>query len=112
MLLVEIGVHCKNFCHLEIDRTYNGREIASAIVTFLPNTKYLHLRDGRIDRKSLETILQGCMELVHLNVRGSLCFECDDWLLKLTSHVTNFQYSESIQYKYENGLTHMELKCR
>ncbi|KAK7833143.1 putative f-box/lrr-repeat protein 19, partial [Quercus suber] len=51
-----------------------GREAASAIVTFLPNIKYLHIRNGRIDRKNLEIIMQGCKELVHLDVRGSLIF--------------------------------------
>ena len=92
-ILEEISLHCKNFCNLEIDAGADiGREAASAIVTFLPNIKYLHIRNGRIDRKNLETIMQGCKELVQLDVRGSLWFESDDQLLKLASHITNFQY--------------------
>ena len=52
-ILEEISLHCKKFCHLEIDAGADiGREAASAIVTFLPNIKYLHIRNGRIDRKN------------------------------------------------------------
>ena len=63
-ILEEISLHCKNFCHLEIVIIeLFWREVVSAIVTFLPNIKYLYLRDGFIDQESLEIILQGCKEL-------------------------------------------------
>ena len=68
-ILEEISLYCKNFCHLEIVIIeLFWREVVSAIVTFLPNIKYLYLRDGFIDQESLEIILQACKELVHLNV--------------------------------------------
>ncbi|KAF3955044.1 hypothetical protein CMV_019692 [Castanea mollissima] len=92
-ILEEISLHCKNFCHLEIDNIpIIQAEEASAIVTFLPNIRYLHLRHGVIDQKSLKIILQGCKKLVHLDVRDSLLFECDDQLLELASHIANFQH--------------------
>ena len=92
-ILKEISLHCKNFCHLEIDNIpIIHSEEASAIVTFLPNIRYLHLRHGIIDQKSLKIILQGCKKLVHLDVRDSLSFECDDQILELASHITNFQH--------------------
>ena len=63
-ILEEISLHCKNSCHLEIVIIeLFWREVVSAIVTFLPNIKYLYLRDGFIDQESLEIILQGCKEL-------------------------------------------------
>ena len=80
-------------CHLEIDNIpIIHSEGASAIVTFLPNIRYLHLRHGIIDQKSLKIILQGCKKLVHLDVGDSLSFECDDQILELASHITNFQH--------------------
>ena len=92
-ILKEISLHCKNFCHLEIDNIpIIHNEEASAIVTFLPNIRYLHLRHGIIDQKNLKIILQGCKKLVHLDVRDSLSFECDDQILELASHITNFQH--------------------
>ena len=91
-ILEGISLHCKNFCRLDIDSTaYIGRRAAAAIPTLLPNIKYLNLRRANISRMSLKRILRGCKKLVHLDVRDSVGFECDDKLLKLGSHISNFQ---------------------
>lgn len=94
-VLEEISLHCKEFCALYAIRVDIGRDAASAIVTFLPNIKYLHMQGANIDRESLEIILQGCKELVHLDGRDCVGYECDDQLLKLASHITNFQHEGS-----------------
>ncbi|XP_065638055.1 F-box/LRR-repeat protein At3g48880 isoform X4 [Quercus suber] len=91
-ILEGISLHCKNFCQLDIDSTaYIGRRAAAAIPTLLPNIKYLNLRRANISRTGLKRILRGCKKLVHLDVRDSVGFECDDKLLKLGSHISNFQ---------------------
>ncbi|KAM3744024.1 hypothetical protein ACB098_06G020500 [Castanea mollissima] len=91
----EINCHCKNFHCLYACGAYIREDTASAIVTFLPNIKYLHMRNANIDRESLEMILQGCKKLVLLDARDCVGYECDDQLLKLASHISNFQHEGS-----------------
>nr|POF21279.1 f-box/lrr-repeat protein [Quercus suber] len=91
----EINCHCKNFYWLCASGANIERDTASAIVTFLPNIKYLYMRNANIDRESLEMILQGCKELVLLDARDCVGYECDDQLLKLASHISNFQHEGS-----------------
>lgn len=94
-VLEEISLHCKEFHALCAIRVDIGRDAASAIVTFLPNIKYLHMKGANIDRESLEIILQGCKDLVRLDGRDCVGYKCDDQLLKLASHITNFQHEGS-----------------
>ena len=98
----EINCHCKNFHCLYAFGAYIGKDTASAIVTFLPNMKYLHIKNANIDRGSLEMILQGCKELVLLDARDCVGYECDDQLLKLASHISNFQHEGSTWFDYED----------
>ncbi|XP_031249239.1 F-box/LRR-repeat protein At3g48880-like isoform X1 [Pistacia vera] len=72
-----------------------GNEDASAIVTLLPKIKYLHLTEVSIDNENLVTILQGCKELVYLNVSYCEGLEVDDKILELSSHITTFKYKHS-----------------
>ena len=91
----EINCHCKNFCWLCGFGADIERDTASSIVTFFPNIKYLSMRKANIDRESLEMILQGCKELVLLDARDCVGYECDDQLLKLASHISSFQHEGS-----------------
>ena len=98
----EINCHCKNFYWLCAFGANIERDTASAIVTFLPNIKYLYMRKANIDRESLEMILQVCKELVLLDARDCVGYECDDQLLKLASHISNFQHEGSTLFDYED----------
>ena len=53
------------------------------------------MKGANIDRESLEIILQGCKDLVRLDGRDCVGYKCDDQLLKLASHITNFQHEGS-----------------
>ena len=105
----EINCHCKNFYWLCASGANIERDTASAIVTFLPNIKYLYMTNANIDRESLEMILQGCKELVLLDASDCVGYECDDQLLKLASHISNFQHEGSSLFDYEDEYEHIDL---
>ncbi|XP_050246574.1 F-box/LRR-repeat protein At3g48880-like isoform X3 [Quercus robur] len=98
----EINCHCKNFYWLCASGADIERDTASAIVTFLPKITHLYMRNANIDRESLEMILQGCEELVLLDARDCVGYECDDQLLKLASHISNFQHEGSSLFDDED----------
>ncbi|KAH7857188.1 hypothetical protein Vadar_009970 [Vaccinium darrowii] len=66
-IIAEISIHCKNFYSLTVRRARIGSDEASAIVTLLPNIRYLELSDGCVLNENLLRVLQGCKELVHLD---------------------------------------------
>lgn len=71
---------------------YICNDEALAIVKLVPNIKHLSLRQADIERDNLVTILQGCKELVALDVSDCRGFdEGDDEIYKLASHITNFR---------------------
>ncbi|KAJ9676403.1 hypothetical protein PVL29_025094 [Vitis rotundifolia] len=79
-IIPHISLHCKNFAQL----------IAPGLVTFVPNIRYLFLKVSGIDRENL-VILQGCKELVSLDIRDCIGFEDDDAeRLQLALHIPAF----------------------
>ncbi|KAA8548423.1 hypothetical protein F0562_000107 [Nyssa sinensis] len=100
--LTPVSLHCKNLVGLDFTPGFALVHIledeASAIVTLLPNIKHLGLRHTFLQRKFLVMILQGCKELVHLDVRNSIGFNVDDEILKLTSHIRTFMYEGSREF--------------
>lgn len=90
-ILSPISVHCKNFCSLHVCNASIHKDEALAIITFVPNIKYLILRSADFHRDSLVSILRSCKSLVLLNVRDSVGFnEVDEEILKLSSHISKF----------------------
>ncbi|RVW31799.1 hypothetical protein CK203_099485 [Vitis vinifera] len=73
-VLPEIGLHCNNFIWLSAPETYIGKDEASAIVTSLPQLKYLDLHGASFEKETLLMILQGCKQLVHLDIRDCWVF--------------------------------------
>ncbi|XP_019055639.1 PREDICTED: F-box protein FBW2-like isoform X2 [Nelumbo nucifera] len=79
---------------------YIDNEAALAIATQLPKIKYLHLKNSSLPRESLVTILEGCKELVELDVRNCIGFEADDEeILMLASHIKRFKPEGSEIYE-------------
>lgn len=65
---------------------------ALAIVTLLPKITHLFLEGESIEQKNLVTILQGCQQLVYLDVSDCIGFdEDDDEMLELASYITAFK---------------------
>ncbi|KAK6914301.1 hypothetical protein RJ641_021622 [Dillenia turbinata] len=89
-ILPEISHHCNNFVELSAVGAFVGKGQASAIVTFLPNIKRLVLRKAAIEHDCLKTILEGCNELVLLDVRDCIGFKETDEILNLAAHVEVF----------------------
>lgn len=116
IMLSQISLHCKNFVSLKVKRKPTiGNEKASAIVTFLPNLKYLVMKKASIERESLVMILRGCKKLVHFDVSNCIGFKVDEEMLKLASHITKFEYKVSRErslrdyyddYYYHDALAH------
>ncbi|KAF9601056.1 hypothetical protein IFM89_015982 [Coptis chinensis] len=89
-ILVGISHHCKNFLALSTNG-YIYEEEASAIVELLPSIKYLKLRGSRISHNSLMVILDGCKELVLLDVSDCTGFDAgDEEILNLASRIKIF----------------------
>ena len=105
-ILAQIALHCNNFMRLSAPGINVGYWEASAIVTLLPNLRYLVLKGATIRQKRVVMILQGCKQLVHLDVRGCTGFDEDDAeILELASHIPSFMCEGSRR----NG--HFPLKC-
>ena len=117
-VLPEIGLHCNNFIWLSAPETYIGKDEASAIVTSLPQLKYLDLHGASFEKETLVMILQGCKQLVHLDIRDCWGFHgVDAEILKLASHIPTFMWEGSIRipeiessYVHDLKLDH-ELFC-
>ncbi|KAF9601958.1 hypothetical protein IFM89_024421 [Coptis chinensis] len=89
-ILAGISRYCKNFLALSTNGVIFEEE-ASAIVKFLPSIKYLKLRGSRISHNSLMVILNGCKELVLLDVSDCTGFDAgDEVILNLASRIKNF----------------------
>ncbi|XP_010276725.1 PREDICTED: F-box/LRR-repeat protein At3g48880-like isoform X1 [Nelumbo nucifera] len=98
-ILTQISLNCKNFSGLGT-KGYIDNEAALAIATQLPKIKYLHLKNSSLPRESLVTILEGCKELVELDVRNCIGFEADDEeILMLASHIKRFKPEGSEIYE-------------
>ncbi|PIA33348.1 hypothetical protein AQUCO_04100043v1 [Aquilegia coerulea] len=116
-ILNQIHIHCPNFRsltakihHIHIycfqpksrwDQIPN--DIASAIVTFLPDIKHLVLRDACLARESLLLILSGCRKLELLDVTKCRGFDADDAeILTLASHIKIFKSEGSVVYEHSD----------
>lgn len=98
-ILDQINLHCKNFVSLSVTGAYIGNETASKIVTLLPNIKYLILNKTTLYKQSVVIILQGCKQLVQLDVRNCTGFEeGDDEIVTLASQIKNFCCEGSRSY--------------
>ena len=87
-IILEIGLHCNNFNWLSAPFTYIGKDEASALVSSLSELKYLDLHGGDFEKEALVMILQGCKQLVHLDISKSFGFDDDDAeILELASHI-------------------------
>lgn len=90
-ILAQISIHCKKFVKLCAPSTYIGKAQATAIVTSLPNIKYLVIKGSTIMRENLVMILTGCRELQGLDARECFGFEEDDAeILELASQIPIF----------------------
>jgi len=104
-IITQISLACNKFSGLCVSSATIEEEEASAIVTNLPNIKCLILRGARIYFWNLVIILQGCKNLVHLDVRDCLGFySCDERVLELASHIKTFKFEGSILEFYDDGV--------
>lgn len=104
-IITQISLACNKFSGLRISSATIQEEEASAIVTNLPNIKCLILRGARIYFGNLVIILQGCKNLVHLDVRDCLGFySCDEKVLELASHIKTFKCEGSMLDDYDDGV--------
>ena len=102
-ILAQISLHCNNFIMLFAPRIYVGKDEATAIVTSLPNLKYLVLKGSTIEWENLVMVLQGCKKLLRLDVRECIGFEENDAeILALASHIPTFMCKGSILYDYDD----------
>ena len=96
-IIPEIGLHCNNFIWLSAPNTYIGKDEASALVSSLSELKYLDLHGGDFEKEALVMILQGCKQLVHLDISQSFGFDGDDAeILELASHIPAFKCEGSV----------------
>ncbi|KAJ9693752.1 hypothetical protein PVL29_009622 [Vitis rotundifolia] len=102
-ILAQISFHCNNFIMLFAPGIYVGKDEATAIVTSLPNLKYLVLKGSTIERENLVTVLQGCKKLLRLGVRKWIGFEENDAeILALAFYIPTFMCKGSILYDYDD----------
>ncbi|KAK9920217.1 hypothetical protein M0R45_028775 [Rubus argutus] len=91
-ILVQIGVHCKHLRSLHIFDALIGEVEASTVVKMLPHLEHLSLARSRVERDALVTLLRGCEKLCCFNLGYCEGFdECDEELLKLASHISEFR---------------------
>ncbi|KAG5531347.1 hypothetical protein RHGRI_026089 [Rhododendron griersonianum] len=97
-ILAQVNILCKHLVGFGIISAYFEENEASAIVTFLPNIKYLSLNHAFMKRADLVTILKGCKELVYFDARQCQGFEAGDGkILKLASHIRVFRDEGSMR---------------
>ncbi|XP_059630061.1 F-box protein FBW2-like [Cornus florida] len=81
-----------------ISKWKNLERDAWDVAALLPNLKYLDLSYAHLYDAHLDIILQGCKELLYLDVRYCVGFEeDDDEILKLASHIPTFLCEGSIR---------------
>ena len=101
-ILSQISLHCNNFIKLFAPGIYVGKDEVTAMITLLPNLKYLDLKGSTIEQKNLVMILQGCKELQLLDVRDCIGFwEGNAEILELASHIPKFMCEGSIYEEYD-----------
>ncbi|XP_034694826.1 F-box/LRR-repeat protein At3g48880-like [Vitis riparia] len=101
-ILSQISLHCNNFIKLFAPGIYVGKDEVTAMITSLPNLKYLDLKGSTIEQKNLVMILQGCKELQLLDVRDCIGFwEGNAEILELASHIPKFMCEGSIYEEYD-----------
>ena len=89
-IIPQIGLHYNNLIWLSSPYTYLGKEEASSMVSSLSELKYLDLHGGDFEKEALVMILQGCKQLVHLDISKSFGFNDDDAeILELASQFLN-----------------------
>ncbi|KAJ6756645.1 F-BOX DOMAIN CONTAINING PROTEIN EXPRESSED [Salix purpurea] len=101
-ILIQISLACNKFSGLRISFANIQEEEALAIVALLPDIKYLVLRGAWINFKNLVIILQGCKNLVHLDVSNCLGFDPDEKVLELASHIKTFKCEGSMLEDYDD----------
>ena len=104
-ILEHICSNLPNLSGLSITDGYIDHETALAIVSLAPKLKYLVLEGAELDKENLVLILQGCKQLVKLDVRNCIGFDADDEdISKLASGIKNFLCAGSIaeQYSWED----------
>ncbi|XP_022764557.1 putative F-box/LRR-repeat protein 23 [Durio zibethinus] len=102
-VLAQVSLNCHNLLGLGIFNALIKEDEAMAIVTLLPKITHLFLRGAHMYQENLVTILQGCKQLVHLDVRDCIGFdEDDDEILKLASFITKFKCEGSTLYDYDD----------
>ncbi|KAJ9676422.1 hypothetical protein PVL29_025105 [Vitis rotundifolia] len=109
-ILAPIRLFCRNFTRLSAPKTNVGNKEASAIVTSLPNLRYLVLNGAAIERESLVMILQGCKRLIEIDMRDCDGFDEDDAeILKLASHIPSFMCEGSYLYDPFDDYEHTQI---
>uniref|UniRef100_A0A5B6YY14 F-box/LRR-repeat protein n=1 Tax=Davidia involucrata TaxID=16924 RepID=A0A5B6YY14_DAVIN len=102
-ILAQINLHCNNFVGLSDPKGEIGEDETLAIVTSLPNIKYLYLKRAYLAWENLVTILQGCKELVYFDVSDCIGFEeGDEEIIKLASHISTFKDEGSSYDDYDD----------
>ena len=102
-IITQISLACSKFSSLSVSSAIIWKKEASAIVTNLPNIKSLSLRGAWIDLENLVIILQGCKNLVHLDVRDCTGFISDDErVLELASNIKTFMCEGSMLDDYDD----------
>lgn len=104
-ILPQISLYCETFTELRAPQSYIGKEEASLIATFVPKIKNLFLKGSTIGREYLVTIMQGCSELVSLDVSDCTGFKIDDAeILQLASGIPVFKCEGARDFYYEHRL--------
>ncbi|XP_074347672.1 F-box/LRR-repeat protein At3g48880-like [Apium graveolens] len=102
-IIDKIELHCKDFVGLSVENAEFSNEVTSAIVSKLATLKYLVIDHAILDKKHLEIILLGCIDLEMLHIRDSLSFDenaydvfkvYDVYILKLASRIKDFRYGD------------------
>lgn len=94
-LIKHVCVHLSNLTSLEIGSDIDD-DVATTIGSFLPKLKYLSfILDVPLEKKHLLLILQGCKELVYVDVSQGCVGseEYDDEILQLSCAIERFRCS-------------------
>lgn len=96
-ILEQTGTHCKYLSYLMIYDDSLGEVEASTIVNLLPNLKKLLVRNCRIERDSVVTLLRGCKELVLFDAKNCEGFEeSDEEISKLAFRIHTYSCNSCV----------------